>query len=433
MEYQNLPIGGPNSHAGEQLLEPHKTDSVGQVVSEPPAYWKDLRTWTEKESQSLVAHNSRVSVLSRGNTTKAAFWMTPTGSIIQSTPRQSEDSRWRLSTVTSVPNAAADGLSLTTFSRGPDHLEVAWISPDGAINGASWHPGEKQWKPHPKPIAPTGSASTEAGGRIVGRARSPSVMHLWWIRPEESIETAQWSEDSQDWMTSKVTEDGEVDIESELTSVCLNPDSTDIWWLSPTRRVMGARCVWQSPARTDHATPERTIYTVSELAALPRSGMSSCVRTALVDGKYVQRLHVWWVSSKQAVMVSSFRPEDSIPWTTKKISEDSQVKARGGLIGLALGARRLGVWWVGDEWELRAAVLTDAEEEEESRPTTVDEEKEDGKWKNYRQLPEKSCGGAPRALNAIVDSSSGRVNIWYADWKKGQKSSCRMLAWEPSA
>ena len=78
------------------------------------------------------------------------------------------------------------------LARTANHLDVFWIGPDGAIGTQWWDaaPGANWGDHQPFPITPPGAA--QAGSPVAAVARTPNHLDVFWIGPDGAIGTQWW-------------------------------------------------------------------------------------------------------------------------------------------------------------------------------------------------------------------------------------------------
>src|SRR6266545_2557219 len=82
--------------------------------------------------------------------------------------------------------------AVTAVARDPDHLNVAWVGPQGQVQVAAWTARESPlgWR-RPEEVAPAGSA---APGPVAQVARHPQRLDVFWIGSQGQIRGALWDD-----------------------------------------------------------------------------------------------------------------------------------------------------------------------------------------------------------------------------------------------
>ena len=130
------------------------------------------------------------------------------------------------------PGATRTDSPLVADSRVPDHLDVFWIGPDGAIGSTAWD-ATTGWAPAPFPITPPGA--TRADSPLVAVARVPDHLDVFWV--DGAIGTTYWdAAPGQGWADHQpfpITPPGATRTGSPLTAVTRLPGHLDVFWIGP--------------------------------------------------------------------------------------------------------------------------------------------------------------------------------------------------------
>ncbi len=126
------------------------------------------------------------------------------------------------------PISAAPKLSLKSqiscTSRHAEHLELFYITEDGAIMDCNWS-SQSPWTGYP--IAPPGSAAV--GAAITSLTRIDSHLEVFWIGPKGSVEAAFWYAGSP-WQRYQLAQPNSADLDSQLASISLFDKKMEVWW-----------------------------------------------------------------------------------------------------------------------------------------------------------------------------------------------------------
>ena len=74
----------------------------------------------------------------------------------------------------------------------PNHLDVFWVGPDGAVATQWWDaaPGANWGDHRPFPITPPGAA--RAGSPLAAVARMPNHLDVFWVGPDGAVASQWW-------------------------------------------------------------------------------------------------------------------------------------------------------------------------------------------------------------------------------------------------
>ena len=107
-----------------------------------------------------AAHLSAVAVVSRIANHIDVFWVGPDGAVMSNWwDLGANNAQWNQPFPLTPPNAAQPG-AIAAVARTPDHLDVFWVGPDGAIGSNWWDLGANnaQWN-QPFPLTPPNAAA----------------------------------------------------------------------------------------------------------------------------------------------------------------------------------------------------------------------------------------------------------------------------------
>ena len=126
------------------------------------------------------------------------------------------------------PISAAPKLSLKSqiscTSRNAEHLELFYITEDGAIVDCTW---SSQSPLAGYPIAPPGSEAV--GAAITSLTRANYHLEVFWMGPEGSVEAAFWYTGSS-WQRYQLAKPNSADLDSQLASISLFDKKMEVWW-----------------------------------------------------------------------------------------------------------------------------------------------------------------------------------------------------------
>jgi hypothetical protein len=121
-------------------------------------------------------------------------------------------------------------------ARTPDHLDVFWIGPDGAVASQWWDaaPG-CGWGDHaPFPVTPPGAAGAGSGLAVV--ARTPAHLDLFWVGLDGAIGSQWWdSAPGASWgdhVPFAATPPGAAHAGSWVGATGRGPSHLDVFWVA---------------------------------------------------------------------------------------------------------------------------------------------------------------------------------------------------------
>ncbi len=178
------------------------------------------------------------------------------------------------------PGAARPGSPVVAVARNPNHLDVFWIGPDGAIGSTSWDaaPGQSWGDHQPFPITPPEAAG--AGSQLAAIARTPDHLDLFWVGADGAIGSTWWDAAPQsgwgDHQPFPITPPGAARPGSPVVAVARNPNHLDVFWIGPDGAI--GSTWWDAAAGQswgDHQpfpiTPPEAAGAGSQLAAVART------------------------------------------------------------------------------------------------------------------------------------------------------------------
>src|SRR5439155_644725 len=125
------------------------------------------------------------------------------------------------------------GSPVAAVSRNPDHVDVFWIGPDGAVGSTWWdRNGPGPWAT-PFPITRHGAASD---GRLDATGSDePHHGNVFWIGPDGAVGSTWWDRNGPGpWATPfPITPPGAARDGSPVAAVSRNPDHVDVFWIGP--------------------------------------------------------------------------------------------------------------------------------------------------------------------------------------------------------
>ena len=193
------------------------------------------------------------------------------------------------------PGSAEEGSAITVVARMPDHLDVFWVTRDGAIGSNWWTaaPGTS-WADHGAfRIAPAGSA--RPGSALAVVARTPDNLDVYWVTPDGAVASNWWfaapgaSWADHGWFT--ITPPSAVASAGGITATARTPNNLDVFWVAPDGSV-GTQW-WHAAA--GHSWADHSPFAI----APPGSASPGSSITAV--GRLASHLDVFWVRPDGAI------------------------------------------------------------------------------------------------------------------------------------
>jgi len=193
------------------------------------------------------------------------------------------------------PGSAEEGSAIAVLARMPDHLDVFWVTRDGAIGSNWWTaaPGTS-WADHGSfRIAPAGSA--RPGSALAALARTPDNLDVYWVTPDGAVASNWWfaapgaSWADHGWFT--ITPPSAVASAGGITATARTPNNLDVFWVAPDGSV-GTQW-WHAAA--GHSWADHSPFAI----APPGSASPGSSITAV--GRLASHLDVFWVRPDGAI------------------------------------------------------------------------------------------------------------------------------------
>jgi len=193
------------------------------------------------------------------------------------------------------PGSAEEGSAIAVVARMPDHLDVFWVTRDGAIGSNWWTaaPGPS-WADHGAfRIAPAGSA--RPGSALAALARTPDNLDLYWVTPDGAVASNWWfaapgtSWADHGWFT--ITPPSAVASAGGITATARTPNNLDVFWVAPDGSV-GTQW-WHAAA--GHSWADHSPFAITP----PGSASPGSSITAV--GRLASHLDVFWVRPDGAI------------------------------------------------------------------------------------------------------------------------------------
>ena len=274
------------------------------------------------------------------------FWVGPDGAIgstwYNAAPRQSWGDHQPFAIT--PPGSAVPGGRVTSASRNAGHQDVFWVGPDGAIGSTWWDavPGQS-WADH-QPFAITAPGSARAGSPIVAVSRNPDHLDVFWIGPDGAIASTWWDAAPNcnwgDHQPFPITAPGAAGDLSGLTAVSRAADQVDVFWIGPGGAVGST---WWNGAPGQSWGDHQPFAVASAGAARPDSTLAAVGRTA-------GHLDVFWIGGDGAIASTWWDAAPNCNWGDHQpfpISPPGATRAGSPLAAVGRTPNHLDVFWVG--------------------------------------------------------------------------------------
>ncbi|MGW1682322.1 hypothetical protein [Saccharopolyspora sp. NPDC002376] len=187
-------------------------------------------------------------------------------------------------TTAAVNNRATSQRGIAALTRRPDHMEIWWVTPNGAVKGA-FHYDDRAWQHYDFDFAPDGSANVETG--IAALSRVPDSMEIWWVAPDGAVKGAYWYEEPKDqpghpWTPYEIAPAGSASANGHIAALSRRSDHLEIFWVAPNGAVKGAYWYQGQTAhkwtRYDHIVGSAKVETgITALSRRPETMEIWCV------------------------------------------------------------------------------------------------------------------------------------------------------------
>jgi len=161
------------------------------------------------------------------------FWVGPDGGVGTAWWDQNiNNGQWNPPFPIAPPGAAVAG-AIACVARNQNHLDVFWVGPDGAVGTAWWDQNinNGRWNP-PFPITPPGAA---VAGGIACVARTPNHLDVFWIGPDGAVGTVWWDQNINNALWNApfpITPPGAA-ASGAIGTVARTPNHLDVFWVGP--------------------------------------------------------------------------------------------------------------------------------------------------------------------------------------------------------
>lgn len=328
---------------------------VGQDGAIGSQWWDAARGagWGDHTAFAIAPYwsaqqGSAVTCVARTPNNLDVFWVGYDGAIATQWWAAGDHGQWGDHTAFAIapPGSARPGSAIAAVARTPDHIDVFWIAPDGAIASHWWDAAAGGgWGNHgPFPIAPAGSADPEGGLSVV--SRSPNHMDVFWIGPDGGI-GSQWWDATPGWgwgdhTAFGIAPPGSARQGSPITAVARTPDHLDVFWVGRDGAIASQ---WWDAAAGAGWGDHQPFRITPPGAAAPDSGLAAVTRTP-------DHLDVFWVGSDGAVGSQWWHAAQGANWgdhTPFPITPAGAADPRSPLTAVGRTPDHLDVFWVGPD------------------------------------------------------------------------------------
>jgi len=245
-----------------------------------------------------------------------------------------------------VSGAAVPGGRVASIGRNPNHMDVFWVGPDGAIASTWWDaaPG-CNWGDHqPFPITKPGAA--RAGSPVAAVSRNPNHMDVFWVGPDGAIASTWWdATPGSSWGDHQpfpITAPGAAGDGSGLSSVSRKPDQVDVFWVGMDTAIGST---WWNAAAGQSWGDHQPFAAAPPGAAAPGSAVASAGRT-------LNHMDVFWVRPDGAIGSTWWDAAPGCNWGDHQpfpISAPGAARAGSGVASVDRTPNHLDVFWIGPD------------------------------------------------------------------------------------
>lgn len=268
------------------------------------------------------------------------WWISPNGAVQDAYWYSTQQPNWKTFEL-APPGSAHPSSGVAAVSRKSGHMEVWWVGPNGSIEGRYWYDDVNRWQSYQ--LAPDGSAVP--GSSIYAQSRIPNVMNMWWIGPNGSIEGCYWVEgvpaDQHPWKRYQIAGDGGASPKSVLTALSRIPNSEELWWQSPQGSVEGA--YWY-----EDGTPWHRYQIAPAGSSAIGAGMKARSRMPNI-------MNMWWIHPSGSVQGSYLVADVTKGWIRYELAPQGSASVKGGLTAVSRRPDTEEVWWIGPAGQLKDA------------------------------------------------------------------------------
>ncbi len=179
---------------------------------------------------------SGLAACSRSEHHMDVFWIGSDGAIGSTFwSRDVNRGYWNAPFTITPPRAARAGSPLAAVSRLPNHIDVFWVGPDGAIGSTFWSSdvNRGRWN-SPFPISPPAAAGQGSG--LAAACRRPHHVDVFWVGADGALGSTFWSRDfnAGKWNPPfPITPPGAARQSSPVAALAREAEHIDVFWIGP--------------------------------------------------------------------------------------------------------------------------------------------------------------------------------------------------------
>ena len=276
------------------------------------------------------------------------FWIRPDGAIGSTWWNSAAGQSWgdHQPFTVAAPGAAVPGGRVASVGRTPNHMDVFWVGPDGAIASTWWDaaPG-CNWGDHQAfPITKPGAA--RAGSPVAAVSRTPNHLDVFWIGPDGAIASTWWDSAPKcgwgDHLPFPITPPGAAGDGSGLSSVSRSPYQVDVFWVGKDGAIGST---WWNTAPGQSWGDHQPFAAAPPGSAAPGSAVASAGRTP-------NHLDVFWVGPDGAIASTWWDAAPGCNWGDHHpfpISQPGAARAGSGVEAVGRTFNHLDVFWIGPD------------------------------------------------------------------------------------
>ncbi|WP_151898886.1 hypothetical protein [Nitrosospira lacus] len=315
--------------------------------SNPGAGWGDHPSFPITPPNA-AALNSGVAVVSRTTEHLDVFYVGPDGAIGSTWWDLALGMSWGDHAPFSItsPGAARADSPIAAIARGPNHLDVFWIGPDGAIASTWWDaaPGMNWGSHQPFPITPPNAAGPGSGITVV--SRTSDQLDVFWIGPDGAIGSTWWNAGAGlgwgDHQPFAITQPNAARRGSPVSVVARAGNHMDVFWIGHDG---GIGSTWWDAAPGMSWADHQPFPIAPAAAAGPSSGL-------VAIGRKDDHLDVFWIGPDGAIGSTWWNAGTGLGWGDHQPFAITPPHAAGDGARLACIARQrehMDVFWVGPD------------------------------------------------------------------------------------
>ena len=313
----------------------------------PGQSWGDHQPFAITPPGAAVP-GGRVTSASRNADHQDVFWVGPDGAIGSTWWDSAPGCNWSDHKPFAItpPNAARAGSPIVAVSRNPQHVEVFWIGPDGAVASTWWDaaPGQSWGDHQPFPITPPGAAGDLSGLTAVSRAAAQ--VDVFWVGGDGAVGSTWWNDaPGQAWGDHQpfaISPRGAARADSALASVGRTPNHLDVFWIGPDGAIAST---WYDAAQGQNWGDHQP-FPVSAPGATEAGSPLAAV------GRTPNHLDVFWVGADGSIGSTWYDSAQGMSWGDHQpftIAGPGSAELASHLAAVARTPDHLDVFWIGGD------------------------------------------------------------------------------------